>query len=127
MKNDNEFDFNPPNETGVVNWKCFLIGHSFEKEMNDSGYPICDRCNMHGFYDNEESLRDWPRMWDYPIWIPLQIRVTNLKWALQRKYNTAKKYLFGKEECFQCKVESPARKFIHGKCPNCGHIDDLPF
>ena len=31
--------------------KCFLLGHK-EGELNDSGCPICMRCNSHSYYDD---------------------------------------------------------------------------
>lgn len=30
---------------------CHLFGHKIG-ELNDSGYPICERCNSHSYYDN---------------------------------------------------------------------------
>ncbi len=31
--------------------KCLLFGHK-SNTLNDSGYPVCERCGSHSYYDN---------------------------------------------------------------------------
>lgn len=31
--------------------KCKIIGHKVG-ELNDSGYPVCERCGSHSYYDD---------------------------------------------------------------------------
>lgn len=35
----------------MKNMICYLFGHK-EGDLNDSGYPVCERCNSHSYYDN---------------------------------------------------------------------------
>lgn len=30
---------------------CYLFGHK-AGELNDSGYPVCERCGCHSYYDD---------------------------------------------------------------------------
>lgn len=66
-KHPKEKDPNKPTK-GITNWICFVIGHSHKSGTNDSGYGICDRCQMHDYYDSDPEIRAWPRKWHYPFW-----------------------------------------------------------
>lgn len=51
--------------------KCKWLGHTVS--FYDSGYPTCDRCGSHGYYNSEE----WENGWHYfPIrilwWVTYQ-------------------------------------------------------
>lgn len=34
-----------------TNLLCYLFGHK-TGELNDSGYPVCERCGCHSYYDD---------------------------------------------------------------------------
>ena len=111
----------------ITDWRCFFIGHSDKEKLNDSGYAICDRCGMHEFYDNEEALRSWPRMKDYPIWGPFYNKLISIRDFLSFKKNEIKEFFFGKTWCSYCETDFLTRKFKNGHCPQCGEQDDLPY
>lgn len=128
MNNDDpNFDLNISKKYGITNWKCFMVGHSFEENLNDSGYGICDRCLMHSYYDNDREIRGWPRMDNYPIWMPLFNRTIRLSVYIRSRFFQLKKYLFYKEICHECKQASFHRHWKNGMCPKCGYMEDLPF
>lgn len=77
-----------------------------------------------------DQQKEWERenhwffkYWDfcyYVVW-----RNFKYKW-IQHPVWSAKKYLFHKTTCTECKVESLDRKWKGVECPNCGK-DCLPF
>lgn len=54
----------------LFNLKCYLVGHDHTSMTNDGGYGICDRCGMHDYYHNDETIQVWPRKDHYPFWSP---------------------------------------------------------
>ena len=65
-----------------MNYKCLFFGHKLG-ELNDSGYPICERCKSHSYYD------DWNKsaLLMKPIWYVTR-KIYQLKFNLSYWYRS---------------------------------------
>lgn len=46
---------------------CYLFGHKIG-ELNDSGYPVCERCGSHSYYDNWDKSAYFFKPYNYLHW-----------------------------------------------------------
>lgn len=40
---------------------CYLLDHKTSTDYNDSGYPICKRCESHSYYESFHYPNIWSR------------------------------------------------------------------
>jgi hypothetical protein len=61
---------------------CRFFGHKIG-ELNDSGYPVCERCGCHSYYDTDNWNRAALLM--RPIWF-VQGKIYQLKYNVKYWY-----------------------------------------
>lgn len=128
----------------VDNWNCYIIGHSFKEGWNDSGYLICDRCEMCEYYDYDDDATPTLKMTDYPFWgkwaivwfyhqklVPFLFVVkswdrTRYWFWYKSKLGTLLDYKFGFGYCDNCLKKSRHKDWKGDVCPICGE-SNLPF
>jgi len=54
---------------------CFLFGHKIGI-LNDSGYPVCERCGAHSFYDDIKNFPDGnSNKWNNAGWLMIHKKI----------------------------------------------------
>lgn len=65
---------------------CRFFGHKIG-ELNDSGYPVCERCGCHSYYDGGVVTDNWNKgaLLMRPIWFA-QRKLYQIKYDIQYWY-----------------------------------------
>ena len=65
-----------------IPFKCWLLGHK-ESKVTDSGFPICERCGAHSYWDMEIWSKGSYFLQKFYL---LKIKIGNIRYELDCWY-----------------------------------------